>query len=45
MTVEKTNEKKEHNKMMLDLAFSLIFVEFNDVKECTSEKKTLYKLE
>ena len=44
MTIEKMKEKQEHNQMMIDLASSLSYVKFDDVKECTTTKKMCDKL-
>lgn len=37
-------EKKKHNQMMIDLTSSLSYVEFDDVKDCTTTKKMWDKL-
>ena len=34
LSVEDIVEKKNHNIMMIDIAFSLSYVEFDEVKDC-----------
>ena len=36
MSVEEIVEKKSHNLMMIDIASSLNYVEFDEVKTCTT---------
>ena len=43
MTIKKTKEKG-YNQMMIDLASSLCYVEFDDVKDCTTAKQIWDKL-
>ena len=38
-TVEDMKKKKEHNQAMLEIASSLSYVEFDDIKRCTSAFK------
>ena len=38
-TTEDMNKKKEHNQEMLEIAFALNYVEFDDIKGCTSTFK------
>ena len=36
LTTHQMKEKKEHNQEMLDIASALSYLEFDDIKECTS---------
>ena len=34
LTAEKLKKKKEHKQKMLEIASTISYIEFNDIKEC-----------
>ena len=39
LTTHQMREKKKHNQEMLEISFSLSFLEFEDIKDCTTTNK------
>ena len=37
-TIEQLKQKKEHNRAMLEIAYALSYLEFEDIKTCTTSK-------
>lgn len=38
LTMEKMNEKRDHNSLMIDISSALNDAEFDDIKDCTTTK-------
>ena len=39
LTVDDLKKKKEHNRAMLEITSTLIYSEFDDIKDCDTAKK------
>ena len=39
LTIDDLKKKKEHNQAMLEIAYALTYVDFDDINGCENEKK------